>query len=252
MALSQRQNKQYDRQRQNDIQRQSRQFEQNEIDDLQRGISVFGGMLGLLYFVRNRKPSGVLAGMVGAAFMYRGITGRSLLYESLDALDINPIGSKDGSLHLKRAVTINRPRQEIYDYWHTLENLPRIMHHVESVRTIGERRTHWVVNISPGLTLEWDAEIVEDREGERIVWRSLPDATVAHEGSVRFADAPGDRGTELIVAMSYRPPLGMAGAVVEKLHKAVTEQQIKEDLRRFKQTMETGVQATTQGQPSGT
>ena len=150
-------------------------------------------------------------------------------------------------LELNRAL----PREEVYEYWRTLENLPHFMDHVESVRTLGEGRSHWVVYLSPRLKLEWDAQITADRSGETIAWQSLPDSSVQHEGSVHFKDAPADRGTEVSVMLAYRPPAGVVGAAFESLHSAVTEQQVKEDLRRFKQILEAGEPATIEGQPIG-
>jgi uncharacterized membrane protein len=63
---------------------------------------------------------------------------------------------------------------------------------------------------------------------------------VPNSGSVRFKDAPGDRGTEVLVELRYQPPGGKLGALVAKLFGEEPEQQVKGDLRRFKQVMEIG------------
>jgi uncharacterized membrane protein len=88
--------------------------------------------------------------------------------------------------------------------------------------------------------VEWDAEITEDRPNELIAWRSLPDSQVPNSGQVRFRDAPGNRGTEVIVELKYQPPGGKIGALIAKLFGEEPGQQVKGDLRRLKQVMEIG------------
>jgi uncharacterized membrane protein len=114
------------------------------------------------------------------------------------------------------------------------------MAHLESVQVLDDRRSHWKAKAPAGTTVEWDAETIEDRPNELIAWRSLPDATVPNSGTVRFKDAPGDRGTEVLVQLSYQPPGGKVGALIAKLFGEEPKQQVKGDLRRFKQVMETG------------
>jgi len=143
-------------------------------------------------------------------------------------------------IHVKQAVSIKRPRTEVYAFWRNFENLPRFMAHLESVQVTDNRRSHWKAKAPAGNAVEWDAEIVEERPNELIVWRSLPDAGVPNTGSVRFRDAPGDRGTEVLVELDYQAPGGKLGSLVAKLFGEEPEQQVKGDLRRFKQVMETG------------
>ncbi len=139
-----------------------------------------------------------------------------------------------------QTVTILRPVDEVYAFWRDFENLPRFMRHLESVHVLDERRSHWVTRAPAGRTVEWDAEIVEDRPNELISWRSLDGSDVDNAGTVRFRRAPGDRGTEVLVELRYDPPAGKLGAMVAKLFREEPGQQVEEDLRRFKQVMETG------------
>jgi uncharacterized membrane protein len=152
---------------------------------------------------------------------------------------------------VRRAVTINRPRSEVYGFWRQFENLPRFMTHLKSVTATGDRRSHWVAKAPVGGEVEWDAEIVDEREGELIAWRSLAGAQIPNAGEVRFADAPAGRGTEIRVTLTYDPPAGAAGAALAKVFGEEPDQQVREDLRRFKRVLETGEVATTDGQPSG-
>jgi uncharacterized membrane protein len=143
-------------------------------------------------------------------------------------------------IHVTEAITINRPRHEVYGFWHNFENFPRFMAHLESVQVMDERRSHWKAEAPAGATVEWDAETTEDRPSELIAWRSLSDARVPNSGTVRFRDAPGNRGTEVIVELTYQPPGGRAGALLAKLFGGEPHQQVKGDLRRLKQVMEIG------------
>jgi uncharacterized membrane protein len=143
-------------------------------------------------------------------------------------------------VHVTQSLTIKRPRNEVYGFWHNFENLPRFMAHLESVQVLDNNRSRWKAKAPAGTTVEWEAETIEDRPNELIVWRSLPDATIPNYGLVRFKDAPGNRGTEIQVDLRYQPPGGKLGSLIAKLFGEEPEQQVKGDLRRFKQVMETG------------
>jgi uncharacterized membrane protein len=139
----------------------------------------------------------------------------------------------------------------VYGFWRNLENLPLFMRHVESVSATSDTTSHWVVRAPGGTTVEWDAEIVEDREAERLSWRALPDSEVLHDGTVSFEPAPTGRGTIVHVELNYEPPAGLVGRQIAKLFGEEPGQQIKEDVLRLKQLIETGEIATTAGQSHG-
>ncbi|SCG74976.1 SRPBCC family protein [Micromonospora coxensis] len=148
-------------------------------------------------------------------------------------------------------VTVNRPASEAYRFWRDLENLPRFMAHLEAVRVEDLRISHWTARGPAGRHVGWDAEIVEDRPNELIAWRSLPGARVRNAGRVRFVPAPGDRGTEVRVELGYAPPAGRLGRAVAKLFGEEPEQQVRDDLRRFKQVLETGEVVRSDASPEG-
>jgi uncharacterized membrane protein len=155
-------------------------------------------------------------------------------------------------MQAKTAVTIKRPVEEVYRFWRDLTNLPRFMIHLESVKPADNERTHWKANAPAGRTVEWDAEVVEDTPNQRIAWRSLEGSQVPNSGSVSFAPAPGEGGTEVRVELSYDPPGGALGKVVAKLFGEEPQQQITDDLRRLKQVLETGEVVLSEGSPEGT
>jgi uncharacterized membrane protein len=140
----------------------------------------------------------------------------------------------------KRAITVNRPPEQLYQTWRDFQNLPRFMENLVSVEPRAGNRSHWVAKAPAGATVEWDAEIVEDQPNNLIAWRSLPGSQVETTGAVRFVQAPGGKGTEIHVEMRYDPPGGRLGAAVAKIFGKEPGQQIASDLRRFKQVMETG------------
>jgi uncharacterized membrane protein len=146
----------------------------------------------------------------------------------------------DSAVHVKKAITIQRSHEEMYQYWRTLDNLPRIMSHLASVSVKDERLSHWKAKAPAGMTIEWDAEIVKDEPHSIIAWRSLPGADIQNAGSVRFKPAPAGKGTELLVEIYYRPPGGKLGKAVAKLLGEIPEVQLMNDLRAFKQVMELG------------
>lgn len=142
-------------------------------------------------------------------------------------------------------VTINRPRQELYDFWRDFTNLARFMENILSVEVQSDRRSHWKVAAPAGQSVEWDSEVTEDVPGSVIAWRSAEGADVRNSGRVEFRDAPPGRGTQVLATISYDPPGGAIGKVIAKLFQKEPAIQARRDLRRFKQLMETGEISTT-------
>ncbi|HEY0318951.1 MAG TPA: SRPBCC family protein [Solirubrobacterales bacterium] len=157
-----------------------------------------------------------------------------------------------GPMHVKAAVTVKRAREDVYGFWRNFENLPTFMGHVESVENRGGRRTHWKVKAPVGTKIEWDAELEEERPGRLIAWHSLEGSGVENSGKVRFVDAPRNQGTEVHVEFDYDLPGGKVGELLAKAFGEEPTQQTKDDLRRFKQVMETGFVVRSEGSPEGT
>lgn len=155
------------------------------------------------------------------------------------------------NIHVEKTVTINKPAAELYRFWRDFENLPHFMKHLKSVHVVNQQRSHWVENAPLGTSVEWDAEIIDEQENQLIAWASVAGSDIKHSGSVQFQPATGERGTAVKVKLEYEPPAGIIGAAIAKLFGEEPEQQIGDDLYRFKQLMETGEIATTEGQPSG-
>jgi uncharacterized membrane protein len=150
-----------------------------------------------------------------------------------------------------KTVTINRPANELYRFWRQFENLPIFMKHLESVTVLDNRLSHWVAKAPAGGKVEWDAEIINEKENELIAWQSREGADIPNAGSIRFKNAPIGRGTEVTVNLEYTPPAGRLGQIVAKLFGEEPENQVQDDLERFKAVAETGEIPRTDGQPSG-
>ena len=158
---------------------------------------------------------------------------------------------REASVELTAATTIRKSPQDVYAYWRQLDNLPTFMTHLEEVRIIDDTRSHWRATAPFDKTVEWDAQITEEVPGERISWRSMESADVHNEGTVRFSPAPGGRGTEVSVMLSYGLPGGALGGVVARYFGEEPHQQLDDDLRRLKQVLETGEVVRSEAAPSG-
>ena len=154
-------------------------------------------------------------------------------------------------IRMTRSVVVNRPPHELYAFWRAFENFPRFMYHVKAVRATGPGISHWVVSGPAASTVEWDARITADTPNELIAWQSLDGAAVENSGVVRFEPRPGNRGTIVRVDLEYRPPGGSAGKLAAMLFNESPEQQIYDDLHRFKQIVETGEVVRSDGSPEG-
>jgi len=241
------------------------QQNQQNVGDAERAVSVAAGsIIALLGLSRGSLP-GLLGIAVGGSLIYRGATGHCPMYQSLgldtaneqegqrrDSHQVEEEISERG-IHVEQAFLINKPAEELYQFWHKLENLPRIMTHLESVRVTDNGRSHWVAKTNRITgTVEWDAEITADEPNSRIAWRSLPGSDIDTTGEIRFAKGMGDRGTEVHVTMSYVPPAGRVGHWIATLFGSSPKTLVREDLRNFKRIMEIGEILTTRGQSRGT
>jgi uncharacterized membrane protein len=222
----------------------------------ERWASGVGGGLLSLYGLTRRDWEGAVLALFGGGFVYRGLTGHSYLYQALRINTNNQqkaatsVGDQEG-IKVERAVTINRPREELYRFWRNFENLPRFMDHLISVKVTDPTHSHWIAMAPAGTSVEWDAEIINERENELIAWRSLDNADIGNAGSVHFTPAPDGKGTVVRVVLEYDPPAGYLGATIAKLFGQEPDQQVREELRHFKALMEAGEIPTIEGQPSG-
>jgi uncharacterized membrane protein len=159
------------------------------------------------------------------------------------------LGGDSGSV-LKASVTIGAEPAELFAFWRNLENLPRFVRHLDRVETLDGGVSRWTWRGPAGIPVSWDARIINEIRPELIAWQSIPGSDVVSAGSVHFVDR-GSRGTEVTVSMQYAPPGGAMGNALSWLAGRAPASELQEDLRRFKRLIETGGEATTEGQTSG-
>lgn len=233
-------------------------FETN-VGSTERVVSAIGGGALVAYGLKQGGLTGTLLAVLGGSLALRGVTGHCQVYDALgvDTSDESPnpkssyhTGFLDQKIHVTKSVTVNRSPAELYAFWHNLENLPQFMTHLESVTKIDEKRSHWVAKAPLGTTVEWDAEITSEIEHERLGWKSVEGSEIVNSGVVLFRPTQ-DRGTEVKVFLTYEPPAGKLGSLVAKLFGEEPNQQVGDDLHRFKSLMEARMIMTVEGQPSG-
>jgi uncharacterized membrane protein len=154
-------------------------------------------------------------------------------------------------IYLDRTIIVNKTPRECYDYWRDLRNIAKFTHRLEEVTPLDERRSQWIMRVRGGARLEWIVEITEDKPGERLRWKTAEDAPFKLAGAVNFETAPGGRGTFVTLGMHYHTPGGSIAAALARLLGPDPFGEVRENLRRFKQLLETGEIPTTTGQPSG-
>lgn len=226
------------------------------VHSTERIASLVGGLVFLSLGLSRRSNAGHLASLLGGALLFRGATGfcpvkAVIMQNGTDGDESAAVFDYDDGYDVDHSVTVMRPATDLYAFWRRFENLPQIMDHLESVTELGDKRSRWVAEAPAGRTVEWEAEIINDIPNELIAWKTLEGSDVTSAGSVHFTEAPGARGTEVRVHLRYEPPFGAAGRLIAKLFREEPSIQVADDLRRFKQMMETGEVATIDGQPSG-
>jgi uncharacterized membrane protein len=221
---------------------------------VERWASALGGAALAAYGVKqmrnDRSLAGAMIAAAGGALIARGGMYAAAGFTTADR-ESGTGAALSGGVNVEEVVTINAPPEQLFGYWRNLSQLPAFMSHLVSVQQLDYRRSHWIAKAPAGRTVQWDAEIINEIPGELLGWRTLEGADVVSAGSVRFKRATGGRGTEVRVRLQYEPPAGKVGATVAWLLGHEPSQTIREDLRRFKQLMETGEVPTIAGQPRG-
>ena len=215
--------------------------DRENVSELERWLSLIGGGALMAYGLKHMDLPGIGLAVLGGALVHRGMTGHCAMYSSL-GLSTKEHGhaaavAAGHGVKIEHSITIHRSARELYAQWRQFENLPRFMSHLVSVTTDG-RRSHWVAQAPAGMQVAWDAEIVTDEPGRLIGWRSLTGSQVATAGSVHFDELPYGHSTKVRVTLKYDPPGGQLGSWLAFVFGSDPRRQIEEDLRHFKEMME--------------
>lgn len=211
------------------------------LSDTENWLALGTGALLLMVGASQRSAYGACLAVASGPLLYRGITGRwpGILDNRVRGNTKTALAGERG-MHVRESIRLERPVADVYGFWRRLEDLPRFMTHLDRVTEMSPRQSHWVAAGPAGLTVEWDAEIINEIENEILAWRSLPGSDVVTAGSVNFGAVRGGRSTQVHVHLQYAPPAGKAGALVATLFGREPSQTIREDLRHFKQLLEAG------------
>ncbi len=143
------------------------------------------------------------------------------------------------TIDVQKTMDVAAPLDEVWALWSDFARFPRFMTHLRDVTVTGPDMSHWVATGPLGTAVEWDAEITDWRERERIAWRSVEGSQVETAGEVRFRRR-GDGGTRIEVRLSCAPPAGALGEAVAAFFGSHPKRQIDDDLVRLKSLLESG------------
>lgn len=206
----------------------------NNVSTFERIIMVTSGAY-LLYNGLAKKEKNITKSTLGGSMLLRGISGYCPVYDAVDHLK----NDKAYNVNIRVSSVINKPVSEVYAFWRNLENLPKFMNHLESVKAINSTTSEWIAKGPAGIgKLSWKAEIIKDEKEKLLSWHSLADASVENVGKVVFKQK--GKATELDITISYRAPLGIAGESAAKLLNPFFEKIVNDDVQNLKTYLESG------------
>ncbi|KRD10370.1 cyclase [Flavobacterium sp. Root901] len=210
----------------------SKPFLKNNVSTLERVLMVTSGAY-LLYNALSKENKSITQAGAGGAMLLRGISGYCPVYDAADHL----MNDKASNVNIRINSVINKPVSEVYAFWRNLENLPKFMNHLDSVRSLSSTVSEWTAKGPAGIgSLTWKAEIVKDEKDQLLSWNSIEGSTIKNAGKVVFK--PKGNATELDVTISYHAPLGVAGESAAKFLNPYFEKLVKDDISNFKQYLE--------------
>jgi uncharacterized membrane protein len=228
---------------------------QTNVGVTERWLSVAAGIALLAIAPKQGVKGSVISALAGSGLLYRGWTGHCWVYQTLHNHS-HPLASAAGvraqhGVRFEKSIIINRPAESIYAFWRDLKKLPQIIAHLESVVEEGNR-SHWLARGPLGQSVEWDAEIIEERPNEILAWQSVPNSQLDTAGSFRLKPLSAERGTAVRLILKYDPPGGSSLDTLAKWLGTDVEDELVESMRRMKQLLEAGELSTTERQPQGT
>jgi len=225
------------------------------------GSVVLGGAL-LAYGGRRRGLVGTASAVAGGWLLYRSASGRGRGRTRMGADSHGETATsaggdrprrsdESGRARVERSVTVGRPAEELHGYWRDPQHLDRILGDLAEVTAAGEDRTRWRVSLPLGAAASWELRLAADSPDTSLRWTTSEGATVPVEWTVRFDPAPGDRGTEVRLALDVDPPGGAVGRALLGRAGLLPAALVGRSLRRFKSLAETGEIPTLDRNPSG-
>jgi hypothetical protein len=126
-------------------------------------------------------------------------------------------------------VTVQAPVHQVYSLFTHFGDFPKFMHFVREITTIDAQRTHWVVHVL--YDYQWTALHEDWIPDQQIGWRSV--SGLQNTGRVKFRPL-GPQRTMVSVYISYAPPTGPLGALVDHFSaSAYFAEVLHQDLENF-------------------
>ena len=211
----------------------SKSLLKNNVSKLERVLMVTSGAY-LLYNALSKENKSITQAGAGGAMLLRGISGYCPIYDAADHL----MHDKASNINIRVNSVINKPVSEVYAFWRNLENLPKFMNHLDSVRPASSTISEWTAKGPGGIgKISWNAEIIRDEKDKLLSWNSIEGSSIKNAGKIVFK--PKGKATELDVTISYHAPLGIAGESAAKLLNTYFEKLVKDDISNLKVYLET-------------
>ncbi|QSB25481.1 SRPBCC family protein [Flavobacterium sp. CLA17] len=210
----------------------AKSFLKTNVSTLERILMVTSGAY-LLYNGLSNKNKSITKTGAGGAMLLRGISGYCPVYDAAGHL----MNDKASNVNIRLNTVINKPVSEVFAFWRNLENLPKFMNHLDSIKTIDANISEWTAKGPAGIgTISWKARIVKDRKDRLLSWNSLEGSSIRNAGKIKFKD--NGSSTALDITISYHAPLGIAGESAAKLLNPYFEKMVKNDIASLKEYLE--------------
>src|SRR5262245_29179720 len=98
------------------------------LTQIEKWAALGAGLFLLTYGVTRRSRVGIGIAIASSPLVYRGLTGQwpGFLTNGQDTRQV--LGGARG-IHVRDAIRLERPIEDVYRYWRQLENLPCFMSH---------------------------------------------------------------------------------------------------------------------------
>ena len=210
----------------------------------ERLVTLLAGAALLGYAWKNGSKG---LGLTAAGLLARGATGYCPAYAAagINRTDTRHALSGSRGVHIREAVTINAPPEQVYRFWRQLDRLPEVMPHLASVEQLDTKRSRWTAKAFDQVPISWEAEIINEVPFETIGWQTLPGQSIQNAGSVTFDAVPNNGGTEVNVHLQYAAPGGKAASWLAKMAGEDPARLTREGLLALKRRLEAQSQATS-------
>ena len=199
------------------------------------GGLIAGGLIGL-YALKRRGLGGLFAAGVSAGLLYRSVRDNGLANGGWLRRLFHTAASQ--MVPFERQMIIDRPPEEVYEFWRDPENLAVYLPRIRNVEQLQQNLTRWQLKLTDSLRIQWTAELVEDRPGELIVWKTRNPSDLYHEGWVQFQPRRGGDSTQMTVRLYLLAPGGTPGAkALKNLHEGPFRF-FADDMQRVREILE--------------